>query len=91
MASIKKLLFLIMCVCVSELKAARSSLSSLQAECESRRLEAEEREREHTSQLTSLQQEVLTQTQQLSSYQSQVSVCFYPPELLAVRYIALPI
>lgn len=77
---------------MSELKAARSSLSSLQAECESRRLEAEEREREHSSQLTSLQQEVVTKTQQLSSYQSQVGVCFYPPELpVALRYIVLPI
>uniref|UniRef100_A0A672KQZ5 Golgin subfamily A member 1 n=1 Tax=Sinocyclocheilus grahami TaxID=75366 RepID=A0A672KQZ5_SINGR len=56
-----------------ELRAVRSSLSTLQAECESCRLEAEEREREHNSQLTSLQQEVLTKTQQLSSYQSRVS------------------
>lgn len=67
-------------VYVSELQTARSGLSSLQAECESHRLEAQERERDLGSQLTSLQQEVITKTQQLASYQSRVSEIFHTPE-----------
>lgn len=57
----------------SELQASQTSLSQLQEERESLRARAEEKEVEKDSQLASLRQEVLTQTQQLDSCQSRVT------------------
>ncbi|TRY55477.1 hypothetical protein DNTS_027868 [Danionella cerebrum] len=56
-----------------DLQAVQCSLSLLQAEGEFQCFQAEEKERELVAQLTSHQEEVLKQAQQLSAYQSRVS------------------
>nr|XP_015222631.1 PREDICTED: golgin subfamily A member 1 isoform X3 [Lepisosteus oculatus] len=56
-----------------ELHAAQTRLAELQAEMEKQQGSAADRERDAGTQLSSLRQEVLTQTQQLEACQSQVA------------------
>uniref|UniRef100_A0AAY5KAA3 Golgin subfamily A member 1 n=1 Tax=Esox lucius TaxID=8010 RepID=A0AAY5KAA3_ESOLU len=69
----------------NELQSARNTRSQIQEEVERLRLMAQERQEEKDSQLVSLRQELLTQTEQLDSCQSRVSELEVEVETLTLQ------
>lgn len=61
------------CVCVAEVQSRQASAVQLQEEVEQLRAQLEQMEQEKDSQLISLREELLGQTQQLDSCQARVS------------------
>ncbi len=62
-----------MCVYVAEVQCRQASLVQLQEEVEQQRAQMEQMELDKDSQLISLREELLSQTQQLDSCQARVS------------------
>lgn len=63
------------CVCIAEVQGQQASLVEVQEEAEQLRAQLEQVELDKDSQVTSLKEELLTQTQQLDSCQARVSTC----------------
>uniref|UniRef100_A0A669ELD6 Golgin subfamily A member 1 n=1 Tax=Oreochromis niloticus TaxID=8128 RepID=A0A669ELD6_ORENI len=61
------------CVCVAEVQGRQASLVEVQEEAERLRAQLEQVELDKDSQVTSLKEELLTQTQQLDSCQARIS------------------